>query len=81
MAATLQKPYLSLDNDATMSTPKAASTTLVRLTTEQTASVLTNVNDLQELPYFNGKELTIPDASTLDFSLLGGNKATIKTAA
>jgi hypothetical protein len=81
MATTLQEPYLTLDNDTTMSAPEAPSTTPVGLTTKQTASALTNVNDLQELPHFNDEKLTAPEASTLDFSLLGGNKVNIKTVA
>jgi hypothetical protein len=81
MAATIQEPYLSLDNNTTMSAPEAASTTLVGLTTEKTTSALTNVDNLQELPHFDKEELTVPEASALDFSFLGGNKANVKTAA
>jgi hypothetical protein len=81
MAASLQEPYLTLDNDTTMSAPEAPSTTPVGLTTEQTASALTDVDDLQELPHFDDEELTIPEASTFDFSLLGGDKANIEAVA
>jgi hypothetical protein len=64
-----------------MSAPEAPSTTPVGLTMEQTASALTNVDDLQKLPHFDDEELTIPEASTLDFSLLGGDEANIETVA